>query len=405
MTPQRVVPPRERDKTRRPAGAAPFALLVAITACGTLGMHLVIPALPATARALHVSAGTIQLTITLYLIGLAAGQLAYGPISDRFGRRPVLLAGLALFTLAGLATALAPSAALLILARILQSIGGCAGLVLGRAMVRDAAEGDRATKQLALLTLVMSMAPAIAPVFGGYAVAWFGWRAAFGVLAAVGAITLALTAWRLPETNQPGGRTGASLLAGSLRLARSPAFRGFALGGACTTTSFYAFMAASPFIFINLLHQTPQRVGLYYMLLMVGLAAGGFTANRLAGRVRMEWVLRGANLLAIAAAAGFLLAWATGVLNVATVVGSVGLFMMGAGIASPFALTGAISVNPSAIGAASGLYGAVQMLYGALCTVIVASWNPGSVLTVGVVMLGSAVLGQVALSAAVRARP
>ncbi len=391
---------------RRPTtGAAPFALLVAITACGTLGMHLVIPALPATARALHVSAGTIQLTITLYLIGLAAGQLAYGPISDRFGRRPVLLAGLALFTLAGLATALAPSAAWLILARILQSIGGCAGLVLGRAMVRDAAEGDRATKQLALLTLVMSMAPAIAPVFGGYAVAWFGWRAAFGVLAAVGAITLALTAWRLPETNQPGRRTGASLLAGSIRLARSPAFRGFALGGACTTTSFYAFMAASPFIFINLLHQTPQRVGLLYMLLMVGLAAGGFTANRLAGRVRMERVLRGANLLAIAAASGFLLAWATGVLNVATVVGSVGLFMMGAGIASPFALTSAISVNPNAIGAASGLYGAVQMLYGALCTVIVASWAPGSVPTVGVVMLGSAVLGQVALAAAVRARP
>ena len=405
MTSPRVVPPRGRSTTRRQAGAAPFALLVAITACGTLGMHLVIPALPATAQALHVSAGTIQLTITLYLIGLAAGQLAYGPISDRFGRRPVLLAGLALFTLAGLATALAPSAALLILARILQSIGGCAGLVLGRAMVRDAAEGDRATKQLALLTLVMSMAPAIAPVFGGYAVAWFGWRAAFGVLAAVGAVTLALTAWRLPETNQPGRRTGASLLAGSLRLARSPAFRGFALGGACTTTSFYAFMAASPFIFINLLHQTPQRVGLYYMLLMVGLAAGGFTANRLAGRVRMEWVLRGANLLAIAAAAGFLLAWATGVLNVATVVGSVGLFMMGAGIASPFALTSAISVNPNAIGAASGLYGAVQMLYGALCTVIVASWAPGSVPTVGVVMLGSAVLGQVALSAAVRARP
>lgn len=390
---------------RRPTtGAAPFALLVAITACGTLGMHLVIPALPATARALHVSAGTIQLTITLYLIGLAAGQLAYGPISDRFGRRPVLLAGLALFTLAGLATALAPSAAWLILARILQSIGGCAGLVLGRAMVRDAAEGDRATKQLALLTLVMSMAPAIAPVFGGYAVAWFGWRAAFGVLAAVGAITLALTAWRLPETNQPGRRTGASLLAGSIRLARSPAFRGFALGGACTTTSFYAFMAASPFIFINLLHQTPQRVGLYYMLLMVGLAAGGFTANRLAGRVRMERVLRGANLLAIAAAAGFLLAWATGVLSVATVVGSVGLFMMGAGIASPFALTSAISVNPNAVGAASGLYGAVQMLYGALCTVIVASWAPGAVPTVGVVMLGSAVLGQVALAAAVRAR-
>src|ERR1700730_18241549 len=109
---------------------APCALIVAITACGTLGMHLIIPALPATARALDVSPGTIQLSITLYLIGLAIGQPLYGPVSDRFGRRPVLLAGLALFTIAGIATAAAPGALTLVIARILQSIGACAGLVL-----------------------------------------------------------------------------------------------------------------------------------------------------------------------------------------------------------------------------------------------------------------------------------
>ena len=164
---------------------------MAITACGTLGMHLIIPALPDTARALGVSAGAIQLTITLYLIGLAIGQLVYGPISDRFGRRPVLLAGLALFTLAGIATAAAPNAWMLVIARILQSIGACAGLVLGRAIVRDSATPDRAAAQLAMLTLVMSAAPAIAPVLGGYATAWFGWRAAFALLAIVGGVTLA----------------------------------------------------------------------------------------------------------------------------------------------------------------------------------------------------------------------
>ena len=388
---------------RSPGAAAPFALLVAVTACGTLGMHLVIPALPATAAALHVSAGTIQLTITLYLIGLAIGQLAYGPISDRFGRRPVLLAGLSLFTLAGAATAIAPSAALLIVARIVQSVGGCAGLVLGRAMVRDAVAGDRAAAQLALLTLVMSLAPAAAPVLGGYMVDWFGWRAAFGLLAVVGAVTTAAAAWRLPETHGNGGGRGA-MLANSLRLLRSRAFRGYALGGACTTTSFYAFMSASPFIFIDRLHRTPQQVGVLYMLLMVGLAAGGLSANRLAGRVPAARILLGANLIAIVAAALFLLAWAIGELTVASVVGTIALFMMGAGIASPFALTGAISVNPQAIGAASGLYGCVQMLYGALCTVIVATWSPGSVPTVGVVLLGSALVGQAALTVAVRAR-
>ena len=364
-------------------------------------MHLIIPALPAAADSLRVSPATIQLTITLYLVGLAIGQLLYGPLSDAFGRRPVLLGGLSLFTLAGFATAAAPSAATLIVARVLQSVGGCSGLVLGRAIVRDTASTDQAAARLALLTLVMSMAPAIAPVIGGYATAWFGWRTAFGVLAVVGLVTTVLTWLGLPET---ASSSRGPMISGVTRLVRSRAFCGFAIGGACTTTSFYAFMSASPFIFEDRLHQPTQRIGLYYLLLMVGLAAGGFTANRLAGRVRMDLVLRVANMIAIAAALWFLLAWFTGTFNLFTVVGSVALFMMGAGIASPFALTSAVSVNPHAIGAASGLYGFVQMIYGAICTVLVETIAPGSVTTVGAVMLGSAVLGQAALSVALRSR-
>src|SRR5580704_15627683 len=136
-----------RFLTSPPIGSrqrAPFLLLVALTACGTMGMHVIIPALPATARALDMSISTTQLTITLYLIGLAIGQLLYGPVSDRFGRRPVLLVGLSLFTGASIVTALAPNATVLIGARILQSLGGCAGLVLGRAAVRDGATADKA---------------------------------------------------------------------------------------------------------------------------------------------------------------------------------------------------------------------------------------------------------------------
>ena len=381
---------------------APFALIVAITACGTLGMHLIIPALPDTARALGVSAGAIQLTITLYLIGLAIGQLLYGPISDRFGRRPVLLGGLALFTLAGIATAAAPTAWALVVARILQSIGACAGLVLGRAIVRDSAAPDRAAAQLAMLTMVMSMAPAIAPVLGGYATAWIGWRAAFALLAIIGAVTLVLAVLMLPETNRVQSGTRASMLIGSLRLFRSRAFCGYVLGGAFTTTLFYAFMAASPFILIDLLHQPTERVGLYYLLLMAGVAAGSFLANRVAGRIRVQVALRLANSFAIAGAALFMLADLLDMLSVMTVIAPVVLFMVGAGMASPFALAGAVSVNSHAIGAASGLYGFTQMAYGAFCTVIVETWHPGSVFTVAVVLLGSAMLGQAALSLAVR---
>jgi MFS transporter, DHA1 family, multidrug resistance protein len=383
---------------------APFLLLAMVTASGTLGMHMVIPALPATAVGLHVSEPTIQLTITLYLIGLAIGQLLYGPLSDRFGRRPVLLGGLALFTVAGVLTAVAPSAFVLIGARVLQSIGGCGGLVLGRAIVRDQATADRAAAQLALLTLVMSMAPAIAPVIGGYATAYLGWRSAFALLALLGAVALGLILLWLPETleTRGAGRGFTSMLHGSARLLRSRAFLGYAIGGSCTTTSFYAFMAASPFIFENLLHRPPQEIGLYYLLLMGGVALGGFSANRMAGRVRPRTALRIANGLAIAAASAFMLADLTGRLSVATVIAPVALFMVGAGMASPFAVAGAVSVNPLAIGAASGMYGFMQMSYGVLCTVVVEAWRPGAVFPVAAVLLGSALLGQVALAVAVR---
>ena len=254
-----------------------------------------------------------------------------------------------------------------------------------------------------MLTLVMSAAPAIAPVLGGYATAWFGWRAAFALLAIVGAVTLRAAVLLLPETSALQSSPRASMLLGSLRLFRSRAFCGYVVGGACTTTSFYAFMAASPFILVDLLHQPTERVGLYYLLLMAGVAAGSLSANRVgrtdqagggaaAGQLDRDRSARRASWLADL----------TGWLKVVTVIAPIVVFMVGAGMASPFALSGAVSVNPHAIGAASGLYGFTQMAYGALCTIIVEVWRPGSVFTVAVVLLVSAVLGQVALSLAVR---
>jgi DHA1 family bicyclomycin/chloramphenicol resistance-like MFS transporter len=381
---------------------APFLLLVAMTACGTLGMHVIIPALPATAQALGMSIGTAQLTITLYLVGLAIGQLAYGPVSDRFGRRPVLLVGLSLFTLASIVTTLAPTAAILITARILQSIGGCAGLVLGRAAVRDGATADKAAGQLALLTLVMAMVPAIAPAIGGFLTAYINWRASYVLLAVFGGLTLLACGLLMPETASPQTTRGPMLTA-YVRLLRSPRFLGYAVGGACSTTSFYGFMSASPFIFEDLLHQPAQRVGLYYLLLMGGVAAGSFGANRLAGRLPVQKALRIANGVGILGAALFALADAGGAISVLTVVAPVCLFMVGAGMASPFALAGSVSVNPQAIGAASGMYGFIQMGYGMLCTVVAETWHPGAVYPVATILLGSTLLGQAAMSMAIRA--
>jgi DHA1 family bicyclomycin/chloramphenicol resistance-like MFS transporter len=366
-------------------------------------MHVIIPALPATARALGMSIGTSQLTITLYLIGLAIGQLLYGPVSDRFGRRPVVLAGLSLFTAASVVTALAPNAAILIGARILQSLGGCAGLVLGRAAVRDGASADKAAGQLALLTLVMAMVPAVAPAIGGYLTAYVHWRASYVLLAMFGAATLTACVLMMPETLSSVGGGRRSMVTAYMRLLGSRRFLGYAVGGACSTTAFYGFMSASPFIFETQLHQPTQRVGLYYLLLMLGVASGSLGANRVAGRVKVRTALRLANGVCVLGAALFALADVAGVLSVATVVAPVCLFMVGAGMASPFALAGSVSVNPQAIGAASGMYGFIQMGYGMLCTVVVETWHPGAVYPVAVELLGSALLGQAAMSMAVRA--
>nr|WP_294548885.1 multidrug effflux MFS transporter [uncultured Rhodopila sp.] len=386
------------------AARAPFPLLVAMAACGTLGMHVIVPALPATARALHMSISTAQLTITLYLVGLAAGQLLYGPVSDRYGRRPVLLVGLSLFTAASIATVLAPSGGFLIGARILQSIGGCAGLVLGRAAVRDAATPEKAAGQLALLGLVLALIPAIAPAIGGYVTAYVSWRGAYALLAVFGGVTLLACAVLLPETLAPQtrARTG-SMAASYVRLLRSSSFLGYSIGGACTTAAFYGFISASPFIFERQLHQPTQSIGIFYVFLMGGVALGSILANRIARRVSLLTALRIANVLGIAGGALFALADATDTLTVATVVGPVTLFMVGVGLASPFALAGAVSVNPSAIGAASGLYGFIQMGYGMLCTVVVEVWDPGAVYPVVAVLLGSAVFGQAAMMLAARA--
>lgn len=385
----------------------PFLLLVALTACGTMGMHAIIPALPATARAMDMSIASTQLTITLYLVGLAVGQLFYGPVSDRFGRRPVLLAGLSLFTLASIVTACAPNAAVLIGARILQSIGGCAGLVLGRAAVRDGATPDKAASQLAMLTFVMSAVPAIAPGIGGAITAYIHWRASYVLLAAMGGLTLLATVLVMPETNQTrsGGTSAPALFSGYAGLIRSRLFLGFAVGGACSTTSFYAFMAASAFIFENVLHRPTQEVGFYYFFLMGGVALGSFAASRLSRRVPLRRGLQIANAIAIAGALTFLaldgLDWLSG----PSIIAAVTLFTVGAGMASPFALAGAAGVNPRTIGAASGLYGFFQMGYGMLCTVMVELWDPGAVYPVVAIMLGSVLAGAAIVAMGTRSAP
>ena len=374
-----------------------------VTFSGTLAMHVFVPALPAAAVDLGAGVATMQMAVSLYILGLALGQLLYGPVSDRFGRRGTLMAGMALYTAAGLAAAIAPDAQALILARLLQALGGCAGLVLARAIVRDVAAPTEAARRLALMNLMVTLGPAVAPLLGSALALHAGWCSIFVVLAGLGAANLLLT-WRmLPETAARDGAVAtAALVRNYLQLLRSPAFLGYAVGGGCATTSMYAFIAVAPFVFTRQLGRPAYEVGPLLALLVLGVWAGSILASRLVGRLPLRRLLVGANAVSVLAALLLLGVVLAGQLSVTWVVGTMFLFTLGVGTAAPAALTQAIGVNPLVIGSASGLYGFTQMAVGAACTAL-AGLGPDPALAAALVLAAAGLVAQLSFQIATRA--
>lgn len=376
----------------------PLWLLALITISGTLAMHMFVPALPAAAASLGASAAAMQATISVYVLGLAGGQLVYGPLSDGLGRRPTLLAGLLVYTIAGLAAALAPDVDMLVAARLFQALGGCAGLALGRAIVRDTARPDEAVRDLALLNLMIMAGPGLAPLLGAGLTGALGWRAIFLVLATLGGLTLLLT-WRLlPETRQPTGSIrAAALIRDYVLLLRSPSFMGFALGGGCATTSIYAFIAAAPFIISSQLHRSMHEVGFCLGLVIAGMAIGNAVTRHLSRSIRVERLLVAANLAGMVSATAFLAIVRIDAMTVWNVVGLMFLYALGAGATSPAALSKALGVAPVAvIGSAAGLYGFLQMAVGATCIFALGiaanpAWAAACVLTAAMVVSQAAI--------------
>ncbi len=382
------------------AVAAPsFTLLVLVTLVGTIGTHIFGPAMPQAARDIGVTPSAMQLTLTIYLVGFAFGHLFYGPLADAFGRRPVVLGALALYTLAALGSALADSLGGLLAARLCQALAGAAGPVVGRAMIRDVSDAKGATRQLAFLGLVMSGSPALSPVIGGYVTALLGWRWIFYGLTVFGVAMLLMCLLVLPETRRTGDLPAKQprLIEGIGVLLRSRLYVGYAFGGALSVGSTYAFLAAAPFIYGDLLQIRADHVGLYYLLLMLGLSAGSFIAGRLAGRISNRSGAICGALCGVASAFLLLAVDLTHEVNVLTVTLPMMLLVFGNGMVMPNVLTGAMSVDLRFVAAASGLFGFLMQGTGALCTVAISAWYDGSVrptalLLILVTLAGHAIL-------------
>ena len=377
---------------RRPV--PPLWLLGLLTFSGPVGMHIFVPALPAAAKDLHATPVALEMTISLYILGLAVGQLLYGPASDRFGRRPALLAGLTIFTIASIAGLFAPDIHTLVVARFFQALGGCSGLVLARAMIRDTSQAHEAARRLALTNLLVTAGPAVAPLIGGGLSAIWGWRAILVGLSALGVANFALAWSLLSETRPEALFVSASRYARDyVGLLRSRQFLGYSLGGACATTSLYAFIACAPFIFVDRLHVPSASVGLYLALLVSGIWLGTLLATQLIARFSLNRFVVVANAISVVAAAAFLGLLLADRATVVGIVSTMFAFSVGVGAAAPAALIKAISVNPRVTGTASGLYGTVQMaVAGVLVTV--ASWGANPALASALVLLGAGVVAQ-----------
>lgn len=388
------------------AAPVPLWLLTLLAFSGTVGMYIFLPALPFAARELGTSAAAVQLAVSMYLAGLAIGQLVYGPLSDRFGRRPVLQAGLVLYTAAGLGAALSSGADALNLMRLVQGFGGSAGLVLGRAMVRDTSAHGEAARRLAMLNLAVTVGPGLAPVLGAALAEHLGWRSILVALTLLGAANLGLGWWKLAETRPSSAAAEASwvrLRANYARLLRSITFLGFAFGGGLATTAMYGLFAATPFMFVQQLHRPVHEVGLFLTLLVSGLWFGSYLALRLLRHVSVRRLLVMANLVGLVMAVLFLGMAGMDWLSVVGVGGLMFAYAICVGVAAPTALAEAVNVDPAVVGTASGIYGFSQMAVGAGCIALVGLGSDPA-LSAALLLVGSGILSQAAFWLAARAQ-
>jgi DHA1 family bicyclomycin/chloramphenicol resistance-like MFS transporter len=368
--------------------------LVVVVGClsvfGPLCIDMYLPAFPSISRDLHASASQVQLTLTACLIGISLGQLLFGPISDRLGRRPPLLAGLAAFVASSMACAFAPNIYVLTGFRLIQGLGGAAGIVISRSIVRDLHSGDALVRFFSTLMLMTGLGPLLAPQIGSATLSITTWRGIFLVLAGFGLLLL-LTAWyRVPETLAYTLRTSGTLgstLATMISVARDRVFLGYALASGLALGAIFAYIAGSSFVLQNVYGLSPGIYGIVFALNASGLIVGAQVNGRLTGRFGPSFLLNCGLVMMVTAGAVLVTIVVTGVLGLAGVVPSMVLFTFGAGFVSPSALGLALQRFPQAAGAAAGLIGCLQFLIGAAIAPLAGTAGTDDALPMAVLML------------------
>jgi MFS transporter, DHA1 family, multidrug resistance protein len=391
----------------RPGTFALTALLASLSAVGPLTTDMYLPSLPDIARQLDASTAQVQLTISSYLIGFAAGQIMYGPLSDRHGRKPVLLAAIALYCAASLVCALSTSIHMLIAARALQALGGSGGIVLARAMVRDLYAGNRAGRELSMIGAVMALAPVLAPIAGGALQTVSGWRSVFFVLVVAGLIGAAVVCWLLPETlarRLAEPVSPASILKSYRVVWRHAAYRAY-LGLATTSyAGLFVWISAAAFVLQDLYGLSPFTFGFAFAVGSLGYMVGSSLSAKLAHHIDLDGILGFGGGATLIGGLGMMATVAFGATSAVFLVVPMAVYLAGLGMVLPQSLAGALTPFPERAGAASSLLGFIQQSMAAICgaTVGVLLGQTAWPLAAGVAVAGGATLALWAASHRVR---
>lgn len=357
-----------RDRARAESVVS-IALLIGLTAIAPLAIDIFLPSMPVMAKEFNVPASTMQLAVTLFLLAFAASQLVYGPASDRFGRRPVLILGLLTFIVGGVLCLFAQSSEMLILGRIIQGIGGGAGPAIGRAMVLDIFGRERTARVMAYMTIATPLAPAIAPIIGGILQDFFDWRSVFLVLIGIGAFLLVSYRALLPETNLKRDREALVInqMSQNYRaLFANRSFVSYALIIGFMFSSQLVFISGSSFVLIDELGLSAGAFGFSFGFVAIGIMCGAWLSSKLIDRwLDTQIVLLGALLAAASSTLMAILAF-SGFANIWTVLLPMFITAAGFGIARPPAMAGALIPFEHMAGLASAVLGFAQMIFATL---------------------------------------
>lgn len=383
-----------------------LAVLGILATASALSTDLYLPSLPDISSSLHASPSVVQLTLTMFFVGIGTGQLLIGALSDARGRRTVLLVSLAVFSFAGFAMSFTPSIELLIALRLVQGFAGAAGIVIARAVAVDLSDGATAVRALSLIAIVSGLGPLLAPVIGGVTHEWWGWRGSLATLGAIAAVMLVLAWWRVPESLPAAQRTTGGLRATFTpfgRLLRDWRFVSLTVAFGLSFGAIMAYISASPFVGQRILGMSPVIYALSFSAAASSMVIANVLNSRLAPRVGPRHMLVVAIVLLCLGSFAMLAFVLTGTLGIASFIACAFVASAGTGLMLSNASALALARADYARGSGSALLGAIQFLIGGFAAPLTGLWGEGTALPMAVIMAVGA--GLAACCAFVALRP